>query len=90
MLAFEKTSVARVAHVLLLRSVAGNVEVNTMASKRSELIGNTAIVRKRRVIHKKSTCLCLRLPVSAITRKRRNASFDLWPVSITNNSANNM
>ena len=39
----EITSVARVAHVLLLRFVAGNhMDVNTLASKRSELI------RKRR------------------------------------------
>ena len=59
------TPVARVAHVLLLRFVAGNMDVNTPASKRSQLIGNTAIVRKRRVIHKKSTCVCLRLSVAA-------------------------
>ena len=44
---------ARVANVLLLRFVAGNMDVNTLASKRSQLIGNTALVRKRRVIHKK-------------------------------------
>ena len=74
-----KTSVARVALVLLLRAISGNVEVNTLASKRSELNGNAAIVRKHRVIHKKSTCVCLRLPVAAITQKRRYASFDLWP-----------
>ena len=54
----EITSVSRVAHVLLLRLVAGNMDVNTPASKRSQLIGNTAIVRKRCVIHKKSTCVC--------------------------------
>ena len=54
----EITSVSRVANVLLLRFVAGNVGVNTPASKRSQLIGNTAIVRKRCVIHKKSTCVC--------------------------------
>ena len=54
----EITSVARVANVLLLRFVAGNMDVNTPASKRSQLIGNTAIVRKRCVIHKKSTCVC--------------------------------
>ena len=71
--------VSRVAHVLLLRFVAGNMDVNTPASKRSQLIGNTAIVRKRCVIHKKSTCVCLRLSVAAFTRKRRDASFDLWP-----------
>ena len=71
----EITSVARVAHVLFLRFVAGNVGVNTPASKRSQLIGNTAIVRKRCVglIHKKSTCVCLRLSVAAFTRKRRDA-----------------
>ena len=68
-----KTSVARVAHVLLLRSVAGNMDVNTLAPKRAELIGNAAIVRKHRVIHKKSTCVCLHLPVVAFTRKRRDA-----------------
>ena len=38
MLAFEKKSVARIAHVLLLRFVAGNMDVNTLASKRSEVI----------------------------------------------------
>ena len=65
------TPVARVAYVLLLRFVAGNMDVNTQASKRSQLIGNTAIVRKHRVIHKKSTCVCLRLSVAA--------RFDLWP-----------
>ena len=54
----EITSVSRVANVLLLRFVAGNMDVNTLASKRSQLIGNTAIVRKRCVIHKKSTCVC--------------------------------
>ena len=75
----EITPVARVVHVLLLRSVAGNVGVNTLASKRSQLIGNAAIVRKRCVIHKKSTCVCLRLSVAAFTRKRMDARFDLWP-----------
>ena len=73
------TSVARVANVLLLRFVADNMDVNTPASKRSQLIGNTAIVRKSCVIHKKSTCVCLRLSVAAFTRKRRDARFDLWP-----------
>ena len=73
------TSVSRVAHVLLLRFVAGNMDVNTPASKRSQLIGNTAIVRKHCVIHKKSTCACLRLSVAVFTRKRRDARFDLWP-----------
>ena len=75
----EITSVARVAHVLLLRFVAGNMDVNTLASKRSQLIGNTAIVRKRCVIHRKSTCVCLRLSDAGFTRKRRDARFDLWP-----------
>ena len=49
----EITSVARVANVLLLRFVAGNMDVNTLASNRCQLIGNTTIVRKRCVIHKK-------------------------------------
>ena len=61
----EITSVARVANVLLLRLVAGNLGVNTPASKRSELIGNTAIVRKRCVIHKKPTCVYLHFSVAA-------------------------
>ena len=73
------TSVARVAHVLLLRPISGNLEVNTLAYKRSELIGNADILRMRRVIQNTSTCVCLRLPVAAITQKRKNASFDLWP-----------
>ena len=34
----EITSVARVAHVLLLSFIASNMDVNTLASKRSELI----------------------------------------------------
>ena len=77
MLAFDqKPSVARVAHVLLLRLVAGNAEINMLASKRSELIGNAAIVRKRSVIHKKSTCVCLRLPVAA-----KNAETQGRPVA---------
>ena len=80
MLTFDQiTSVARIEIVLLLRFVAGNVDVNTLASKRSELIGNADILRMRRVIHNNSTCVCLRIPVAAITQKRRNASVDLWP-----------
>ena len=63
----------------ILRFVAGNVDVNTLASKRSELLGNADILRMRRVIHNNSTCVCLRIPVSAITQKRKNASVDLWP-----------
>ena len=66
------------AHVLLLRFVVVNMDVNTPASKRSQLIGNIAIVRKRCVIHKKSTCVCLRFSVAAFTRKRMDARFDLW------------
>ena len=65
------TSVARVEIVLLLRFVAGNVDVNTLASKRSELLGNADILRMRRVIHNDSTCVCLRIPVAAITQKRK-------------------
>ena len=75
----EITSVSRVAHVLLLRFVAGNMDVNTPAFKRSQLIGNTAIVRKRCVIHTNSTCVCWRLSVATFTQKRKDASFDLWP-----------
>ena len=75
----EITSVSRVALVLLLRFVASNMDVNTPASKRSQLIGNTAIVRKRCVIHTNSTCVCWRLSVATFTQKRKDASFDLWP-----------
>ena len=75
----EITSVSRVALVLLLRFVAGNMGVNTPASKRSQLIGNTGIVRKRCVIHTNSTCVCWRLSVATFTQKRKDASFDLWP-----------
>ena len=74
----EITSVSRVALVLLLRFVAINMDVNTPASKRSQLIGNTAIVRKRCVIHTNSTCVCWRLSVATFTQKRKDASFDLW------------
>ena len=73
------TSVARVAHVLLLRSIAGNMDVKTLASKHSELIGNAAIVWKRSIIHKKSTCVCLRLPVAAIYAETQERKVDLWP-----------
>ena len=75
----EITSVSRVAHVLLLPPNSGNMDVNSLASKCSELVGNAEIVRMRRVFNNNSTCVCLRLPVAAITQKRKNASFDLWP-----------
>ena len=51
--------------------LSGNIDVNTLASKRSELIGNAEIARMRRVIHNNSTCVCLHLPVAAITQKRK-------------------
>ena len=82
----EKTPVARVAHVLLLRPISGNVEVNTLASMRSELIGNAAIVRKRRV-SQKSTCVCLRLPVAAIyadTQERKTTCGRLNMITFRN------
>ena len=53
-----------------------SVELNTVATKRAELIGNIAIVQKCSVIHKKATCVCLRLPVAASCAERRG---DLWP-----------
>ena len=66
----EITSVSRVANVLLLRFVAGNMDVNTPASKRSQLIGNTTIVRKRCAIHKsRPVCAC----VFQLPRLRGNA-----------------
>ena len=54
------------------------MDVNTLASKRSELLGNADILRMHRVIQNYSTCVCLRIPV-ANTQKRKNASVDLWP-----------
>ena len=75
----EKTSVAPVAHVLVLRSDTGNVDVNTLAFKLSELIGTAAIVRKRRAIHKKSICVCLRHPVDEIYEETQERKVDLWP-----------
>ena len=73
------TSVARVAHVLLLRPIAGNMDVNTLASKRSELIGKAASVQKLSVIHKKLTCVCLRLSDAAIYAETQERKVDLWP-----------
>ena len=70
-----KTPVAVVAHVVLLRSISGNVEVKTLAFKRSEVIGNAVIVRKRRVIHNKSKCVCLRLPVVGIYAKTQEHTY---------------
>ena len=55
----EITLVSRVANVLLLRFVAGNMDVNTLASKRSQLIGNTAIVRKRSLRNPQKVDLCV-------------------------------
>ena len=85
MLAFENN-----AHVLLLRFIAGNVDVNTLASKRSELIGNTEIVRKRLVIHDKSTCVCLRLPVSCHDYAETQASTNGREVSLIRLPSDNM
>ena len=53
------------------------MEVFTLAFKRSELIGNAAIVLKRRVVHKKSTCVCLRLPVAARNAETQERKVDL-------------
>ena len=68
----------------VLRPISGNMDVNTLASKRSGLIGNPKILRMRRVIHNNSSCVCLRLPFAAITQKRKNARVDLWPALGTN------
>ena len=72
-------SVARVAHVLLLRFVAGNMDVNTPASKCSELIRKHSDCSKAPRNPLKSTCVRLRLSVAAFTWKRKDARFDLWP-----------
>ena len=52
------------------------VEVITLASQCSELIGNSAIVRKCNVIHKKVTCVTVCACVfefPRVARKRKNA-----------------
>ena len=55
------TSVARVAHVLLLRFVAGNMDVNTPASKRSELIRKHSDCSKapRNLQKSRPVCACI-------------------------------
>ena len=69
----KKRQLLRVVHVLLLRPTAGNMDVNALASKRSKLIGNAAIVRKRGVIHKRRTvCACV-FQLPRVAQKRRNA-----------------
>ena len=53
----EITSVSRVADVLLLRFVAGNMDVNTPASKRSQLIGNSDCSKAPRNPQKIDLCV---------------------------------
>ena len=48
MLTFENNVSCSSRIVLLLRFIAGNVDVNTLASKRFELLGNADILRMRR------------------------------------------
>ena len=72
----EITLVSRVVHVLLLRLVAGNMDVNTLTAKRSELIGKRSDCSKAPRNPQKSTCVCL---VLQLPRFRRDARFDLWP-----------
>ena len=48
------------------------MDVNTNCS---QLIGNTAIVRKRCVIHTNSTCVCWRLSVATFTETQGRASM---------------
>ena len=64
-----------------LRPWVQPVDVPTLASKRSESIRNAAIVRKRHVIHKQSTCVCvcLRLPFAARNAGTQERKVDLWP-----------
>ena len=73
---FQPISIERVPRypaymVLLLRPISGNMDVDTLASKRSELIGNVEIVRMRRVIHNNSTCVCSRCRDYAETQERK-------------------
>ena len=57
-----------------------NLDVNTFASKRSELIENSAIVRKRRVIHIKPIRVSMRPPVAAriINYIKQERKGDMW------------
>ena len=76
MFAFEKTSVARVEHVLLTYCVQSpvTVEVNTLASKRSELIGKAAIIRLKAQHNPQKGDLCARVfQLLRVARKCRNA-----------------
>ena len=78
---YVATKVQSVAHVLFLKyCVPGNVDVNTFASKRSELIGNSASVRKRRVIHIKPIRVSMRPPVAAriINYIKQERKGDMW------------
>ena len=53
------------------------MDVNTLASKRFELIGNAEILRMRGAYSTtiRPVCAC----VFQLPRLRRDASFDLWP-----------
>ena len=57
------------------------MEVNTLASKRAEMIGNAASCSpaQRSLIHKNATCACLRLPVAASCSDSQERKGDLWP-----------
>ena len=66
-----------------LRFVAGNVDVNTLASKLSELIGNAEILRMRRVERGSSVG---RMPDSQSRElgfEPRCYRFEVWAFSFT-------
>ena len=74
MLALEKAAVG--SELRLFNSGVQSpisLEVNTLASKRSKLIGNTVIDRRLSVIHKRRpVCACV-FQLPRVARKRRNA-----------------
>ena len=59
------------------RFVAGNMDVNTPASKRSQLIGSSDCSKAPR--NPQKVDLCVLASFMQLPRKRRDARFDLWP-----------
>ena len=75
-LAFEKTPVARSR---TCSTPAFSRRLRGSECCLSQLIGNVAIVRKRSIIHKKVTCVWLRLPVAASFSEAQERKGDMWP-----------
>ena len=84
----EITSVARVAHVLPLRCVAGNMDVNTPASKSSELMRKRSVCSKApRNPQKVDLCVLASFSCS-VYDETQLTRFDLWPALVWIDSKN--